>query len=156
TQINADQNGNFRFDQVPIDQGFHLATVNRTYTQFWKYGPDFTLHADGEDLSMDIAMPAVATVTAQVRKPDGSAWPGQTIEYKNGPLTFFAFAGYTNAAGDLNISPVGEGAFTIRVRDTNTGLLIGEKSGTITPAQDATTVPFLITPTAAIGNVAGT
>jgi hypothetical protein len=152
----ADANGNFRINGVPIGEGFHLATQHRTFWWIWKYGEDFTLQADGEDRLVDLSLPAAATLNVQVRRPDGTGWAGLRVEVSDSSRPFFEFRGTTNAAGDLAVTGVAEGAFTIRVRDPNTGtVLLAQATGTIQPEHDATTLAFPVVIGSVVGHVQG-
>ena len=155
TQVNTNDSGEFRFTDLPIERGFYVLAFHKPHTQFTKATEEFVLHVDGEDLLRHASMPAVAAVRVEVRRPDGSGWDDLAVELKHSSQLFFAHAGYTNDAGDLTIATVPEGAFTVRVRDTNTGLVIGERSGSIAPADDASTLQFAVSTSAVRGTVKG-
>jgi protocatechuate 3,4-dioxygenase beta subunit len=155
TSAQTDQNGNFRFDMVPVGEGFHLAVAHRTAWWVVKYGADFTLQTDGEDRLENLTLPAAASVNVQVRRADKSGWAGLKIDVRDSAGTLFFDKGTTNASGDLLVLNVAEGAFTVRVRDAGTGVLLAELSGTVRPQDDALTVPFPIVVSSVAGNVQG-
>jgi hypothetical protein len=147
--LNTDSNGNFTFTEVPINQTFTI----RAFTANAFRDTTGILTADGQTLTLNITLPAVATLQVTVLQAGNTpATNGQVYLFQQ---NFNQFGGYTDSNGQLTIANVDEGPFTVQARSNSNFTLLGSTSGIVQPGNDGQIISVTINP-AATGTVQGT
>ncbi len=148
----TDAAGNYTISNVVVPAGSTFTVVAfRPGTSFSREVPNNTL-AEGQTITVDLTLPAVATVHLTVVGTDGLPRAGIPIDLGKGPspLSSFTRVGATAASGVLDIPNVGEGSFTIdaadpSIPDFSNRRVIGSATGTVLPADDGQTIALTLT-----------
>jgi hypothetical protein len=130
---------------VPSYNGYYLTALSTA----------FTPTTDGEVVTAEIQVPAVAHTTVALIKPDGTSFGRASIYVKNAFLPNFQNQGYTDATTGRYLVPLPEGDYTIRVKDYNTGASLVDYSGTIAAADEGQASTITITVGAESGTISG-
>jgi hypothetical protein len=130
---------------VPSYNGYYLPALSSA----------FTPTTDGDVVTAEIQVPAVANTTVALLKPDGTSFGRATIYVKNAFQPNFQNQGYTDATTGRYLVPLPEGDYTIRVKDYNTGASLVDYSGTITAADEGQASTITITVGAESGTISG-
>ena len=108
---------------------------------------------DGQTLTQDLVLPALATVRVTVLRADQTPLAGATVDIRDSRSTSFRSGGTTDSNGVVSITSVLEGDFTVRARSN--GVFAGSATGTVRLADDGQIVPITINPPVQ-GTVQGT
>jgi hypothetical protein len=153
-QTVTDSNGLYTFTQVPVARPFTAQMFDPRNTNTFRQFDNNVLSADGDTLTLNAVLPALATVQVTVLQGNNTPLPGPQINIKRFPNTFFEFAGVANTNGFLSIANVPEGPFVVEAFAPNTGQFAGNATGTITAANDGGIVTVTINAPLA-GNIQG-
>ncbi|HMD96237.1 MAG TPA: carboxypeptidase regulatory-like domain-containing protein [Terriglobia bacterium] len=140
---NTDSNGNYTIPNIPAGaitvRAFH-PTSSYTYTEVDSPG----ITADGQALTVNIILPAIASVHVAVVDGSGNPIANSPIYIQNGFIGQFQFAGDTAADGTLTIPNVPQGSFTVQAYSANTGAVIGSATGTVMATDQGKTIDVTI------------
>ena len=128
-----------------------------SYNSYYVTGqtPAFSPAGDGDTNTIDVTVPAVANVTVALVKPDGTSFGRARLWVQNVFRTNFEDQGATSSTTGLATLSMPEGAYTIRVKDSNTGASLLDYSGAIAVADEGQAVTVTITVGAVSGTVTG-
>ena len=149
-QTTTDSNGNYTITEIPVGHNFVVRAFNRNFSTFRDV--NLILNTDGQTLTANIALPAVATVQVTVLQANGTPLAGAQINIKASNFTFFNFVGFTDANGKLSIPNVQEGTFAVEAFFSG---FAGSVNGAVTPADDGQTISVTINAPIS-GSVTGT
>jgi hypothetical protein len=138
-QTTTDSNGNYTITEIPIGHNFVLRAFNQNFSVF--RDTNLILTTDGQSLTANITLPAVANVQVTVLQANNTPLANAQIDIKRPNLTFFNFAGFTDANGKLTIPNVQEGTFAVEAFFSG---FAGSVTGAVTPADDGQTVSVTI------------
>ena len=139
----TDAAGNYIFGDVPILNAFTV----RAYTPdggSYVDSASTTLSTNGQQATVNLTLPALATVQVTVFQANGSPFAGAQIEIQTSSHQFFRPVGTTNSNGILSIPYVPQGSFTVEALVTPSLTLIGTVSGTVTGGDQGQTIPVTI------------
>lgn len=150
----TDSNGNYSIAQIPTGQPITVRAFNPTVGGSFKDSLT-TLTADGQTVTVNITLPALATLNVLALAADGSPSPGLNIQVQDSLRGGLTSVGTTGANGTLLVSNVQEGPFVVRAVNPSSNQLAGEAVGTVAPADDGHTINVTIN-AAVSGNIQGT
>jgi Carboxypeptidase regulatory-like domain/Bacterial TSP3 repeat/Bacterial Ig-like domain (group 2) len=150
----TDSNGIYTFTQVPVGLPFTVEVFDPRGNGAFRNIPNNVLANNGDTLTVNAVLPALATVRVTVLQANGTPLAGPQIDLKNSNNNFFQFFGFADVNGVLSIPNMPEGQFVVEAFDGNTGRFAGNATGTIAPANDGGTVNITITAPLS-GNVQG-
>ncbi len=159
----TDSNGNYTFTRVPANRPFTLRASDNSNGRREITGN--VVPSDGATLTVNLTLPARASVRVTVRNPDGTPYPDAAIYITDpNPIgvssrrrgagnvgtagssgSSFRFVGNTDASGVLLIEDVYEGAFTIEARNPETDFVLGTINGTVANTDHNRTIDVVIT-----------
>ncbi|HEV8348494.1 MAG TPA: carboxypeptidase regulatory-like domain-containing protein [Vicinamibacterales bacterium] len=151
----TDANGRYTFTQLPAGRPLTMRAYNPNGSGLNRELLNQTIPSDGATLTVNFALPALATVRVTVLKSDGTPFPNTRIDMRTAFGNFYQFRGFTGSDGTLSIANVPEGIFSILARDPNTFASRGSATREITQANDNQTVDVTINAPLS-GNVTGT
>ncbi len=146
--------GVYRLDGVPAGVPLTMTVYDNNYNYQKRY--QVQLGADGEELTKDVAQPAIGTALLTVRQGDGTPLANVRIEYNHETQGYFSYRGNTNASGQFTITNVVEGAFTIRIRNSSNTFTLAQRDLAMLASGHGVTVPYDITVNTFTGTVSGT
>jgi hypothetical protein len=152
-ETTTDSNGNFTITQIPINQPFTLRAFKANTNIF--RDTSLILISDGQTLTANVTLPAVATLLVTVLQADNTPLANVSVNYSTGNLHFLNGAGTTDANGKITIPNIGEGPFLVEAFNFNTFRFAGSTQGTINPSDDGQIVSVTITAPVA-GTIQGT
>jgi hypothetical protein len=140
----TDSGGNYTLTQITVGRPFSVHAFHPADAAVRREVTGNMLDADGQTLTLDLALPALASVRVTVLRADGTPFAGARVEARNSVRTSFRSAGTTDASGVLTIPNVPEGAFSVLARDPSTSAFAGSANGTVEPADDLQTIAITI------------
>jgi YD repeat-containing protein len=152
--IKTNSSGSYVFSGVPVQTAFTL----RAFTPDGLSYTDSTgnkINTSGGSVTVDMTLPALATVNVTVLQADGTPASGMRVNIQNSLTPIFRFVALTDGNGVVNIPNVPQGAFTIQAQDPSDLILLGTFTGSIAVTDQGQTMSATITlpPT---GNIQGT
>jgi hypothetical protein len=140
----TDATGAYTFAAVPLNRTFTIRAYNPSDYTFFRDVPNQMLTSDSQVLTVNVTLPGFATVRVTVLNSDGTPFAGAGIRIYEAFRLYDRSVGSTDAVGVLSIANVPEGAFTIRVRDSN-GRLVATAQGAVGPADVGLVVNITVT-----------
>ncbi len=127
----TDPNGNFRFDNVPVGT-YELDAVDSSGNLRARV-TNVSLTSFGQQVTQNLVLSGVGTVTGQVTNPDGSLATGILVTLQSqAQISSAPLQGHTDVRGFYNITSVPVGNFTASVNVAVNGTqLIGSATGAI-------------------------
>jgi hypothetical protein len=141
---NTDSNGIYTITQVPVGRPFTVRAFDPRGFSSFRDALNNQLANNGDTLTVNIVLPALATVRVTVLQANGTPLAGPQINLRNSLNSFFQFFGFADNNGVLSIPNQPEGPFVAEAFDRNTGRFAGDATGTISPADDGGTVNVTI------------
>jgi len=133
----ADSGGNYSFGGVAAGAPFTMRVTRFDgYSNYTGYPHrdvvGTPIGSDGQVETIDLTLPAIATVRVTAQRFDGSAFANARVDWMDSATPFFQFGGYADANGHVTIGNVHEGDVTVLVRDPNNvhGVAPGGGDGT--------------------------
>jgi hypothetical protein len=155
TQFGAtDQNGNYEFTAITLGLPYTVRAGHPTNPLALSLSAPVVVATDGQTATVNLTLPAVATVRVTVLDSDGVTpvpFPFISIDRDDG--NGFQALGYGDFDG-VAIIENAAGDFTVRAAD-DTGIL-GTVSGTVAPSADGTIIDVTITATGGLARLRGT
>jgi hypothetical protein len=142
-QTSTDANGLYTLTQIAVGRPFTLRAFDPRNNNFRQLDNNVLAH-DGDTLTLNAVLPAIATVQVSVLQGNNTPLAGAQINIKRNPNTFFDFAGFADNNGFLSIPNVPEGPFVVEAFSRTSGQFAGNATGTITPANDGGTIAVTI------------
>ena len=139
----TDAAGTYTFSQVPVGPSLTVRAYHPSDGALFRDVTGVVLTSHGETRTVDVTLPATATVQVTVLRGDGSRYSGAYVYIQDSARSFFA--GTADVDGMLFISNVPEGAFSLQAYDPGNGAFAGSTSGVVTAADDAGTILATIT-----------
>lgn len=149
----TDSFGNYTFNNVPAGETILVRAYNPSDGSSYREATT-TLTADGESQTLNIALPATASILLTVTHGDSSAYSGLYVFLQDTRYSYSRMMGSTNGNGQLTINNVQEGAYTVSVcsgyyYNYSYGYqcsgFLSSASGTVQPADQGTTLNVNIT-----------
>jgi hypothetical protein len=142
TQTNPD--GTYNFNQVVAGRAFAVQVQDPRSPYLYRNIPDNTILNDGDTLTVNATLPALATLRLTVLKADGTPFAGAPVSLADSFRSYQRPVGNTDASGVLLIPDVPEGSFTATVNDPNTGAVRGSTQGSVALSDDGRTIDATI------------
>jgi len=135
--------GAYSFSNVPVARPM---TVRVFFPSRWDIYRDHTvtLTAEGQTLTQDVFVPALATVRVTALTASGAPLPDARVQVQNSQQSWPNDVGYTDASGRLDISDVPEGPFTVIVGDPEGLRAPGRSSGRVANSDQGSVVPVTV------------
>ena len=110
----SDGSGIYTFTDVPTGRAFTVRAFSPSNQQIYRdvWG---TVTGDGQVLTLDIVLPASATVLVTVVAPSGAPVDGSTVTLVD--AIGATYSGVTTAAGEIGFANVPEGSFAVTATD---------------------------------------
>jgi hypothetical protein len=140
----TDLNGSYSISGIPVARIFNIRAFDPNGISF-RDSSNNTITSDGQVLTANLVLPAVATVKVTVVKTGGSPISGARITIQDSFRQYQRLAGFTGADGTLEIEDVPEGAFSVQAQDQAIQVALGTFSGTVTPGDLGATISGTIT-----------
>lgn len=140
TSTFTDANGLYTLTQVPTGRPFAVRAFDPRDFNTFRDSLNNVLTADGSTLTVNLVLPARATVHVTVLQSGNVPLTGAEIDIKFAQDGFFRFAGFTDANGMLNIPNVPEGTFVVEAFARPSFQFAGSTTGAVTAADDGGTV----------------
>jgi hypothetical protein len=143
----SDASGVYTFTDVPTGRAFTVRAFSPSNPQLYRdvWG---TVNGDGQVLTLDIVLPASATVLVTVVAPSGAPVNGSTVTLVD--TLGATYSGTTSTAGEIGFANIPEGSFAVTAADPAgvRGLATGR--GAVTLANQAGVTirlvqPFIVT-----------
>lgn len=135
----TDSNGDYTITQLPVGRALRITGYDPNNSNYQRRLTGETIAADGDTRTLDLTLPALATLRVTVRRSDGEPLTGARIEVRDPFRNYFRYGGDDDddgtADGVVMVSEVGEGNFSV-LAYTSTGSNAGTASGTIAPSDD--------------------
>ena len=150
---NTDSNGNYSIGGVQSGTAVTVTAHSPADYAIFR-STNLTVGADGSTTTANLVMPAIASVQVTVLTNSGPPAPGVYVYIQDAFHNYLRFVGTTDTNGNILITNVPEGSFTVQAQDSS-GHFEGNTTSTVAPANDGQTVNVTINepPTA---NVQGT
>ncbi len=139
----TDSNGNYTVAGVPSGRTFTIRAFNPNGSSS-KDSTGNSIAADGQTLTVNLTLPAAATVHVTALKVDGTPFAGAEISLQDSFRQFLRIVGFADSGGILNIADVPEGNFTVQARDPSTLSILGNFNGTVTSTDQGQTIDVTI------------
>ncbi|MDT7780154.1 MAG: large repetitive protein [Acidobacteriota bacterium] len=137
----TDSNGYYTFNQIKVGSPFTVRAYNPSNGNIRRESPGNVIAADGDTLTVNLAMPGQATVHVAVLNADGTPYTsGGYVFISDSLRTYLHYAGNVDSSGTLDIPNVPEGDFSLLVQEQGSGRFLGSASGTIRQADNGHTV----------------
>lgn len=153
--VGTDSAGNYSFGQVVVGREFTVRAHSPGDHSIYRDAAHKSLTRDGETLTLDLSLPAVARLRVTVLKSDGSAYADAQLNLRDLFRPYLRYVGNTDAGGVLLIPNVPEGDFSLQAYDPDTGAPRGSTVGTVNAADHGRTLDVTINAPRA-GTVRGT
>jgi hypothetical protein len=150
----SDSNGIYTIVQVQAAVPLLLRVYDPTFN-YYREVEVTTLVNDGQTVTVDVTLPAIATVRVTVLRADSTPYGNAYVEIRKPNQSWYDGVGYTNANGVVDAPNVQEGTFTVRAYDGSTFANAGSATGVVTLADHGQIVPVTITAPVS-GTVRGT
>ncbi len=150
----TDSTGRYEFVGVTLGLPYTVQASHPTIPVALAFSAPVTVTSDGQTVTADVTLPAVANVRVTVVESDGTTpvpFPFISIDREDG--NGFQPVMWGDADGIATIENV-SGDFTVRATD-DAGVL-GFATGTVAPNQDGTVIDVTITATGGLATVSGT
>jgi len=147
-------NGTYTFTSVRGNVPLTIQAFNPDFETFTIVS-NKVITVDGQTLTVNAVLPAIATLHLTVLKADLTPFGGSQINLSNAFNPRFSVAGITASNGVLDIPDVPEGEFLLQALDPVSFLLAGSASGTILSSDHGHVVNAIIH-AAPTGTVRGT
>lgn len=139
----TDSNGNYSITQVPVGRPFTVRAFDPRGFSSFRDVLNNVLVNNGDTLTVNVVLPALATVRVTVLQANNVPLANAQIDIKNSLNGFFQFEGFTDTNGVFSIANQPEGTFVVEAFSQN-GAFAGNATGTIAPANDGGTVNVTI------------
>lgn len=153
-RFSADSGGNYSLPRVSAGKPLMIEAHDPTDGAFKQYD-NVLIAADGGTLSLDLTLPARATVRVTVLRSTGEPYQGARVEIRDARSPNFGHTRNANSNGIASFEKVPEGAFAVRAFNPVSNALAGGVSGAVTAADHDGVVQVTIT-AAPSGVVRGT
>ncbi|HXG48854.1 MAG TPA: carboxypeptidase regulatory-like domain-containing protein, partial [Methylomirabilota bacterium] len=154
-QTSADSAGNYTVTQVPAERPFTLRAFLPGNSQIFRDVSNNIVPVDGATLTVDVTLPASATLRVTVLRSGGTPFAGARVNLRHAFRTSLTFVGVTDGSGVLSVANVPEGPFYVEARDPSSFVFAGSATGVIAMADQGRTVDVTIT-APPLGTVQGT
>ncbi len=139
----TDTAGNYTFGDVPTLEAFTVRAYTPDGGSFVN-SASTTLATNGQQATVNLTLPALATVQVTVLQVNGSPIAGAQVDIQTSSTQFFRPVGTTNSNGIFNIPNVPQGSFTVEALVPSSMALIGTASGTVTVGDQGHTLNVTI------------
>jgi hypothetical protein len=97
----------------------------------------------------------VGTALLTVKQGDGTVMPNVRVEYRHETDGSLTYRGLTSATGQITLTSVVEGTFTVRLRNSGNTFTLAQRDLVMPPSGHATTTPYEIVVNTFTGTVSG-
>jgi hypothetical protein len=145
--------GVYRFDGVPVGAAVTLSVYDNNFNYQKRVAAQ--LANDAEVLVKDLSQPGVGTALLTVKQGDGTVMPNVRVEYRHETDGSLTYRGLTSATGQITLTSVVEGTFTVRLRNSGNTFTLAQRDLVMPPSGHATTTPYEIVVNTFTGTVSG-
>jgi hypothetical protein len=151
----TDTNGYYTFSQIKTGTPFIVRASNPNDGNLRREVPNNVINGDGETLTLNLTLPAHATVRVTVLNSDSTPFANAQVFIQDSIRQYMRHVGTTGANGVVDIPAVPEGEFSIRTQQAGTGQFIASSKGVVRLADNNQVVNITLR-AAFSGNINGT